>query len=318
MNMLTRLLALVTGLSLIAGCASVYDQWFTLGADHRPTVETGYIKGRVVDAYGRGIAGAQVSNGAAVFFTSDGSAKIKADDGTDDLTLTTPGEFVLSKVNTGIQYVTATFDGEKSEPARILVVKKELNVTNLNAGGDNSLGDLIISTQGPLSAGSTAIKLIQVFPDTLTATFSTEIASGSTTPTFGGATYGNQSRDITLSVAAPPNGAGQTIRSYRVEYEGPTPGFSADFSPIEFVGPGSKTSSGPTTNLLVKRVGPTTKEFSADLATASIRIATIKLYTVPAANQANDKLVDMSVPTPTEASATASFEAKVTLELDDR
>ncbi len=293
MNKLARALALCSGLMLLAGCDTI-SQWLPIAADHRPEVTVMQVTGFVVDAAGADLPGALVSNGASVAFTAE------------------DGSFTLKNVRTGVQYVTATYDNVKSEPFQIEVRGDQANV----------ITKIVVGVARPVGEGVAAVTFIQALPDTLIATYSSEIASGSTDTTYGASAYGTTAtggtgRDVILSVASPPNGMGTTIRSYSVVYEGSAVAtFSADFSPVVSVFPGTLTESGPLKNITVKNVGPTSALFSQALASASAGIVTAKisLFTEPLASQPVESTVTMHLPEKGQPDKSVPFVATITLQ----
>ncbi len=284
-------LVLLSGLALLAGCDAVTQNWLPIAADHRPVVTVAQVTGFVEDSAGNELAGAMVSNGASVTFT-----------GSD-------GAFTLSNVRTGVQYITASYDNVKSQPVEIEV-----------KGGTNTIPRIVVGATAPVSDLKSFVKFVGIFPDTLTATYSTELASPSvpgpdvvayTTPKYTG------TKEITLSLQAPPNGAGLLIRSYMVTFAASAAAtLSADFSPMIRVEPGTVTSSGPLKNVIVKNVGPTTKEFAEflDKSDTGLVEAEITLYTGDKDNQSALTAVPMHVPEKGKPDQTTAFGATVTIQ----
>lgn len=290
MKTFVRALALLTALLLVVGCEALTRSWLPIATDRSLTTAT--ITGRVVDAANNVLPNALVSNGASVALT-------EAD-----------GTFALSDVTLGIQYVTASFDGVKSNPVEIEV--KE---------GDNHINKLIIDVFRPVSDQSAVIKFIQVFPDTLTASYSVNVATDdiAVPPTYSATRY-NNGRDVLLTVAAPPGGSGVTLKSYRITYKDDyADPYRANFTSPMIVGPGSMTSSGPNKNLPIKNVGPTAIQFSNNLATGSLEVveAKITLYDVDESQQAKSEPVAMHAPIQGDKDATASFEVNVYIQKSD-
>src|SRR5690606_3847712 len=105
----------------------------------------------VEDAAGNELPGALVSNGASVTFTAE------------------DGSFTLSNVRTGIQYITATYDGVKSSPVEIEV----------RSDKSNTIPRIVVGATSPVSDKTAALKYVQIFPDTLVASYSTTVATAS-------------------------------------------------------------------------------------------------------------------------------------------
>jgi hypothetical protein len=284
-------LVLLSGLALLAGCDAMTQNWLPIAADHRPTVTTSQITGFVVDTANNELAGAMVSNGASVTFTkSDGS-------------------FTLANVRTGVQYITATYDNVKSQPV-------EIEVTS----GSNTIPKIVVGATAPVSDMKSFVKYAGIFPDTLTATYSIDIATASATesatPSYSTAKY-TGTKEIQISLQAPPNGDGLRIASYRVTYAASAAAtFSANFSPTIWVEPGSPTGSGPLKNLIIKNVGPTSNEFAEflDKSETGLVEATIKLYTKDKDQQLDANAVLMHVPEQGNKDNTIPFSANVTIQ----
>lgn len=293
MKKIARALALVTGFTLLAGCDSVTQNWFPLtGADHRPEVKKVQVTGFVEDAVGNELPGAMVSNGASVTFTAE------------------DGSFVLSNVRTGVQSITASYDDAKSS-------------VDIEVRGDksNTIPRISVGTAAPVTDKVAALKYVQIFPDTLTASYSTTVATASvggeevTVTSYGTTTY-QAGRDVQLSLAAPPNGAGNVIQSYLVEFSATeVASISADFSPTIRVEPGSPTKSGPLKNLTIKNIGPSSKEFSEWLAKSESGTleATITLYTASKDLRTTADLLPMHVPVSGNKNKSLPFKATVTI-----
>lgn len=296
MKIFTQALALLTGLALLVGCDALSQNWLPIAADHRPEVKTGTISGVVEDAAGNRLPLAMVSNGASVTFT-----------GKD-------GAFTLKEVKTGVQYITATYDKVKSPPVEIEV----------RADQNNPIDKLVVDANRPVSEKSAALKFVQVFPDTVMASYSISVATVSSETDwtiFTGTTLYGSGKDVTLSVAAPPNGAGATIRSYRVTYENNVvPAYSANFPVPVTVGPGTPTESGAIKNLAIKNVGPTSSAFSSSLNTSSAGVleATITLYAEDKDNQPGLPSILMHKPVTGNADATEPFKTIVTIQKSEK
>lgn len=296
MKIFTKALALLTGLALLAGCDALTQNWLPIATDHRPEVKTGTVMGVVEDAAGNRLPLALVSNGASITFT-----------GKD-------GAFTLKEVKSGVQYITATYDNVKSSPVEIEV----------RADQNNPIDRLIVDTNRPVSDKSAALKFVQVFPDTVLASYSISIATISAendwTVLTGTTTYGS-GKDVTLSVAAPPNGAGATIRSYRVTYENnAVPFYAANFPSPVTVGPGTPTESGAIKNLVIKNVGPSSSAFSTSLNSSSAGVleATITLYVEDKDNQPGVPSILMHKPVMGNADATEPFKTIVTIQKSEK
>jgi hypothetical protein len=295
MKKFARPLTLVAGLTLLVGCEALTNNWLPIAADHRPEIKTAQVKGFVVDSAGNALPNALITNGASVTF-SDSS-----------------GSFTLANVKTGVQYITASYDSVKSQPVEIEVRDDR----------ENMIPKLVVAASRPVTDGLSAVRLIAITPETLMASYSTTVATRSENGSdvayteYGTAAYKQTGRDVTLLVAAPPNGAGVTIRSYRVAYEDSSlPVHAADFPSVVSVAPGSPTQSGAPRALVIKNVGPTAKTFSEALAvaTSSALTATITLYSADLSNQTPATSLSLHQPLPQAGDATESFRALVTLE----
>jgi|GEM_PF-3444249 hypothetical protein len=294
MKKIARALALVTGLTLLAGCDAVTQNWLPIAADHRPEVKLSQVTGFVLDSAGNELPGALVSNGASVTFTGDN------------------GAFTLTNVRTGVQYITATYDGVKSSPVEIEV----------RGDKTNTISRIVVGALRPVSDETTAVKFVQILPDTLTASYSTTVATQSVNgedvevPSYGATTYPS-GRDLQISLASPPNGAGTVIQSYMVTFSATAAAtISSDFSPMIRVEPGSLTESGPLKNLTLKNVGPSSKEFSEALAKSGTGVveATITLYTESKDEQTNASSILMHSPVSGNKDKSIPFKAKVTIQ----
>lgn len=292
MKKFARPIALLAGLTLLVGCETLTQNWLPIAADHRPQPKTASVTGKVVDGTGNPLPHALVTNRAAVTF-SDAN-----------------GLFTLSKVNTGMQYITASFDGVKSLPVEIEVL----------AGQENSIPKIVVAASRPVSEGLDAVRLLAIEPGTLTATYSAE-ATDSAAPVgpviYGAPTYPETKRDVTLLVSAPPNGAGTTIRSYRVQFDDAAlPVIALDFPTIVNVAPGSPTQSGPPRVITIKNVGLNSVAFARALHTsdANALAATITLYAGSAATQATSLPISLHAPSADDSNATESFRARVIIE----
>lgn len=294
MMKIARALALVTGLTLLVGCDAVTQNWLPIAVDHRPEVKKAQITGFVEDSAGNELPGAMVSNGASVTFTAE------------------DGSFTLSNVRTGVQYITATYDGVKSSPVSIEV----------RSDKPNTIPRIVVSALRPVSDMTAAVRYMQIFPDTLVASYSTTVATQSVggdevaVTTYGATTY-QPGREVQISIAAPPNGAGTLIQSYMVTFSATAAAtISADFSPMIRVEPGTPTESGPLKNLTLKNLGPATKEFSEALAKSDTGVveATITLYTQSKDEQAGASSIPMHVPVSGNKDKSLPFKAKVTIQ----
>jgi hypothetical protein len=251
MKKFARALALVTGLALLAGCDAVTQNWLPIATDHRPEVKTSSVSGFVEDSAGNIIPNAVVTNGASVAAT-DGN-----------------GFFTLTKIKVGYQSFTASYDG-KTSPANMLTVKADSN-PNIT---------LKVPTVGPVSDNFQAVKLGNLSPLTLTASYSIATTSISPVIPVPQETRYPTGKDLTLQLSSPPNGAGVTIKSYKVVYDdNAAPARSESFWPEVVVEPGGDFESGPIKHVLLKNVGPSSAAFSTYMeASRSVR-ATISLYT---------------------------------------
>ncbi len=287
MKQFTRALTLLTGLTLLAGCDTL--GLIPLGVNHRPEVTVATVSGFVVDSVGLPLEGAMVSNGASVTF-SDSS-----------------GGFTLTNVRTGIQYITATYSGVKSSPVEIEV-----------KAGTNTISKIVVGTTGPVSDFQNPVKFMQIHPDTLTASYSISYetvkdASGdivvppNATRSYSATRYGS-GKDVEISVASPPNGAGLVIASYSITYTATeAASISADFSPTIRVEPGTLSEFGPNKNLKIKNVGPASEEFSKALNESKTGVveASIMLYTL------DNQPVRMHIPDSNDRDKSIPFRAKV-------
>lgn len=288
MKQLKRALFLLTGLTLLAGCDAFGA--IPLGVNHRPEVTLATITGFVEDSAGNPLEGAMVSNGASVTFTDAN------------------GAFTLTKVRTGIQYITASYDNVKSTPVEIEV-----------RSGSNSLNKIVVPTVGRVSDFQNPVKFVGLFPDTLTASYSIVTPEASpdvapeATPSYTAAIYPD-GRDIQIALASPPNGSGVLIRSYRVTYSAAEIAtLSADFSPAIRVEPGSLTESGPNKTFAVKNIAPITEAFSEALhkSDSGMIEATVTLYTEDKDNQSPDKSVTMHSPESGNPDKAIPFRARI-------
>ncbi len=251
MKKFARALALVSGLAFLAGCDAVSQNWLPIATDHRPEVKTSTLSGFVEDSVGNIIPNAVVTNGASVAAT-DGN-----------------GFFTLTKIKTGYQSFTASYDG-KTSPANMRTIKADSN-PNIT---------LKIPTVGPVSDTLQAVKLGSMPLLTLTASYSIATTSVSPLVPVPQETRYPTGKDLTLVLSAPPNGAGVTIKSYKVVYDdNAAPTRSESLWPEVVVDPGGDFESGPAKNVFLKNIGPSSAAFSTYMdATRSVK-ATISLYT---------------------------------------
>ncbi|MBO9542569.1 hypothetical protein J7643_18435 [bacterium] len=202
-----------------AGCDKIGPVFGLAGEPAKPRA-TGAIKGKVVDRNGKAIAGAKVSNGAALYYTSDGEQIVRddlwrstmSDEEKAKHTLTLgEGEFVLTKVaaNT-ITLVRAEFDGNFSPAVQIYVDAKTFDNTK-DEGAPTVLDDEIkVPAYGPVDRTTRKNALEYVAStDTLNGT---PAASPSTSVTF------DNGGKVTLRLKAPPGSDGTAVKSYKITY----------------------------------------------------------------------------------------------------
>lgn len=288
MKKFARPIALLAGLTLLVGCETLTQNWLPIASNHRPEAKTGTVKGLVVDGAGNPLPNALVTNRATVTFSDEN------------------GRFTLSKLNAGMQYITASYDGVKSLPVEIEVID----------GQEKPISRIVVAASRPVSEGLAAVRLVGIDPGTLMASFSFQ-ASDSADPddSYTPAAYPTTKQDVDLLLASPPNGAGAIIRSYRIEYDDAgLPPIPQDFPSDISVPPGNPTQSGPARLVPIRNVGFRTSAFSRAIDTSPRRAltATITLYADAASTQ--QEPISLHAPMSGNGDATRSFQARVTLE----
>lgn len=289
-----RIASLLAALALaLTGCDTINQMIGIVGADYRPPLKTGAIRGKVVDRNGLALVGAKVTNGAAVYFTADDGGTVRDDlydtskKSTDEynkkhvLTLA-KGEFVLTKVaGNGINYVQAEFDGQVSPPVQLYVNAATFDRTNEAANyGLNQLDDIKIATDEPVSSDSKLIKFV-----------STDIPDNVVTAASSSATLAYDHSKVSIFLQAPPGGAGVLVKSARVTYQytstgnpalstsdlGSENGITRTLNTVTVL-PGTKTQSGQLAQVDVP-ISNVNSSFITTLRSARELRIQVKLYT---------------------------------------
>lgn len=263
--------ALVTLPMLLAlvGCEAVtsfFQNAGVLSADYRPKVITGAVRGKVVDRGNHPLVGALVTNGQVSYYSNYPGGKLLPDDHYDpNYPLTDPtnkthlltlaeGEFVLTHVVAGTNYIRASFDGVESASYQWPVAAGDFNLTvsSPTVGGGKTyqglteMGDttIMIPVDGPVTedAASQSVTFLgtSVEGDSVTA------ASGSAlvyTPAGG---------VVGLKLKAPPGSNGTIVTSARVTY------YSSSYDPSN---PATEASSFCTEAMV--GTNPITRSFSS-------------------------------------------------------
>lgn len=220
MKKLAWLIALLSIAS--TGCDKLGPVFGLSGEPARPRL-TGAIKGKIVDQNGDPIAGAKVSNGAAVFYSSDGTSKsivkddlwgtVAKDKQAEHEMGLTKGEFVLTKVaGNATTLVMAEFNGVYSQAIQVYVNAATFDNTATENGLTLVDGEIKVPTFGPVpGARDTALEYVSnsLGNDALEGT---SAASPSTSISFP------NSGVVSLKLQAPVGGKGATVKGYRVTY----------------------------------------------------------------------------------------------------
>lgn len=271
-----RIACLIAALAVaLTGCDTINQMIGVVGSEYRPVLRTGAIKGKVIDRNGNALVGAKVTNGAAVYFTADGTNTPPVRDDNYDSTKksTDPtnvkhmltleaGEFVLTKVaGNGIHYITVEFDGQNSPALQKYITAATFDVENKDGGmGLNLVGDIKIAVDTPITGDSKAVKFISTnIPQNIITA-----ASASTTLSF------YPSEKVSLYLQAPPGSGGDTVQSSKVTYYSPSgTALSANDigiapAPVTLTAsvtilPGSSTRSGQLAQVDVTASNPTSK-----------------------------------------------------------
>lgn len=234
---------------------------------------TGYVWGAVEDRYGRPLPGAKVSDGASVFYSSDGIQQDFTSDVPNAAGSTAAfldrGEFFFIRAAAGgIRNITATYDSTSSintvqifvppSSGQTIADRSQQYVTGGTKPASASV-PLVINTGGPLDS---SVKDVLDLP---TANFNTLIATGSVSGTsLSNIVYTTNVSSITGSVAtitakAPPGSSGSTLAGYAITVTSNTTGATASLGtqaqPLQLTpllaGPGSAIVSGPSVNVQV-------------------------------------------------------------------
>jgi|GEM_PF-3273180 hypothetical protein len=234
------------------GCDQVGQLLGVVGASYRPPFQTGAVRGRVVDRNGNPLVGAQVSNGAAVFFTASdpsvGAVKVKddlfnpsdstANQAAHQVTLGA-GEFMLTKIaaNT-ITSITAQYDGQITSPVQVFV-----KAQTFSAGSSNSFtpltADIKLPVDGPVDSNHpSAVTFLgtSIAGNVVTVSAASNSVNASYAP----------SDTVSVFLQAPPGSKGATVYNALVTY---FPAGTTDFTqaPIDTT---TTTGVGPNGNPL--------------------------------------------------------------------
>ncbi len=291
-----RIACLIAALALaLTGCDTFNQMIGIVGADYRPPLKTGAIKGKVVDRNGNPLVGAKVSNGAAVYFTADDGGSVRDDlydstaseaDRTKHTMALSKGEFVLTKVaGNNINYVVAEFDGQTSPAVQVYVnagtfdVSKEAGKQGITFIAPSQNNEVKIAIDEPVAADSKLISFV-----------STNIADNIVTAASASATIQYDHSKVSIFVKAPPGGQGVTIKSSRVVYQNSNGvalgsgeiGTNNDIprtlpAPVTVL-PGTNTSSGQLAQIDVP-ISNVNESFITTLRNARELKIQVKLYT---------------------------------------
>lgn len=240
-----------------AGCDKLGPVFGLSGEPDKPKL-TGAIKGKIIDREGNPIAGAKVSNGAAVYYSSDGTTVVK-----DDLWATVSkdkrsahevtlekGEFILTKVaaNT-VTSVMAEFDGTYSSAVQVFVDANTFDISSETGAATKITSDITVPIYGPV--GTNRLNALEYVSNSVGsgALEGTSAASPSTAVNFA------NNGLVSLYLKAPPGSKGATVSRYRVTYYP----LEADLSNPALATPISTEVGGGLTN------NPITRTLSAAL-----------------------------------------------------
>lgn len=270
-------LALVAALVGCDATTTFFQNIGVLTPNYRPALGTGAIRGRVVDRNGSPLVGARVDNGQAAFYSGYQDVPVVDDLYNFSYTSTDPlnvkhtlklnvGEFVLTKVASGVTYVRATYDGNQSAAYQIYVSAGTFDITQTamknglrSYQGLTEIGDLKVAVDGPVTASqSTSVELT----GTNLEGGIIKAASSSTSPKS--LTYDPSNGMVGVYLRTPPGSKGVAIDRAKITYFNSAydPALTEDGARLQNVGqnpiirsfpgvvtvlPGTVLSSGPLT-----------------------------------------------------------------------
>ncbi|HEY9898425.1 MAG TPA: hypothetical protein V6D00_04520 [Pantanalinema sp.] len=208
-----------------AGCDKLGPVFGLVGEPAKPMI-TGTIRGKIVDRDNQPIAGAKVSNGAAVFYSaSDPStdpivikddlwrSTMSAEDKAKHQITLEKGEFVLAKVaaNT-VTSIMAEFDGQYSSAVQTFVDANTFDNTSETETFTRIKNPITLPIYGPVD--SAHLNAVEYVSNSIGsgALEGTSAASPSTAVNFAGNGL------VSLYLKAPPGSLGATVKYYRVTY----------------------------------------------------------------------------------------------------
>lgn len=203
-----------------AGCDKLGPVFGLSGEQAKPQA-TGAIKGKIVDREGNPIAGAKVSNGAAVYYSSDGTTVVKDDlwatvskdqRSAHELTLE-KGEFVLTKVaaNT-VTSIMAEFDGTYSSSVQVFVDANTFDASTEAGAPTKLLSEVTVPVYGPV--GDSRLNALEYISNSI----GSGALEGTAAATPSMAVNFTNNGLVSVYLKAPPGSKGATVSRYRVTY----------------------------------------------------------------------------------------------------